>query len=201
MSALLQISAGRGPIEVRHFVGLLAPLLVEALRRAGGVVSGTLAENPASVTLTLDDRAADAVSNWLGVHTLVAPLRGRGHRKRWFAEVTLHTPPDAHHLGASGINLKATRAGGPGGQNVNKRATAVRAVDLGTGIGVRVTAERSQRQNRQQAMTRLGEKVAAVNATACADAEAERWARHQQLRRGAAEHTWKMDGSGGLRRM
>jgi len=57
------------------------------------------------------------------------------------------------------LKIEFARAGGPGGQNVNKRETAVRIVHIPTNISVHASGERSQEQNREQAMSILRAKI------------------------------------------
>ena len=57
------------------------------------------------------------------------------------------------------MKVELSKAGGPGGQNVNKRETAVRLVHIPTGISVRTTSERSQAQNKEKALQILKGKL------------------------------------------
>ena len=62
-------------------------------------------------------------------------------------------------LSPEDLKIEFARSGGPGGQNVNKRETAVRIVHIPTNISVSVRTERSQEQNREQAMAILRAKI------------------------------------------
>ena len=57
------------------------------------------------------------------------------------------------------LKIEFSKSGGPGGQNVNKRETAVRIVHIPSNISVHVSTERSQEQNRELAMSILRAKI------------------------------------------
>ena len=57
------------------------------------------------------------------------------------------------------LKIEFARSSGPGGQNVNKRETAVRIVHIPTGIAVHASGERSQEQNRESALSILRAKI------------------------------------------
>ncbi|MFA5095047.1 MAG: PCRF domain-containing protein [Candidatus Paceibacterota bacterium] len=57
------------------------------------------------------------------------------------------------------LKIEFSRSSGPGGQNVNKRETAVRLIHIPTGISVHASEERSQEQNRERAISILRAKI------------------------------------------
>jgi len=59
------------------------------------------------------------------------------------------------------LEIQFAKSGGAGGQNVNKRETAVRITHTPTNISVHVSSERSQQQNREKALQLLAGKVMA----------------------------------------
>lgn len=193
MIRVVQISAGRGPVEVRRFVEDLRPVIEGLLKARGLAVVATEVED-ASARLWVDGEAD--LADLIGTHALVDPSRGQGARRRWFAGVSVRlVAARAPRLDLRDVRFSADRAGGPGGQHVNTTSSAVRALHVPTGLAVRVAEERSQHQNRRVALERLAEALDARAREAEARTRAGDRAAHDAVVRGAPKLTWVREGS------
>ena len=171
--AVLHIISGTGGDDAEDFARMLATMYQRYAEDKGfAVYEIEKHETPQggykNITLEIaDKRAYKLLKNETGVHRLVriSPFNAKKQRHTSFAlvDVTPKLPPlQEIEIPESDLEIDFINSSGPGGQNVNKRETAVRIKHIPSGIAVRVERERSQAQNKELALEILRGKLFAL---------------------------------------
>jgi len=169
-NAVMTVFAGAGGDDSEDFVRMLSEMYVAFIEKNNWQIAPlhTHANDHGgykNISFEIQGKGVyGLLKNESGVHRLVriSPFNSKKQRHTSFAMVEVI--PQFNTLSEleipdEDIRVEFSKSGGPGGQNVNKRETAVRVIHLPTEVAVHVDSERTQGQNRDKAIQLLQGKL------------------------------------------
>ena len=205
MKFYILITAGRGPAECAVVVEKVHQMILNRIDeyKLGNLRiidynehdSGRGLMSVTSEVTCLDKRYFEMLKNeWEGTIKWVCTkntIRPNHKRKNWFIGVSFYEVPEPIEIRDIDIRFQSMRSSGPGGQNVNKVESAVRATHIPTGISVVVQTSRDQSMNRKIAYRHLIDRLSLMEKYKTDVLNADMWNEHTALQRGGQVKTFK----------
>lgn len=189
---IIQISSGQGPAECELAVSKLASALMDEFPDITILTEHRSRFSKEFTSITLESDSDLSVLEGSILWICQSPFRAHHKRKNWFVDVSvIPDKADSIVLDEKDVRFERFHCGGNGGQNVNKVETGVRLTHIPTGLVVTSTAERSQQQNRNDAMRKLRFLLKEQENANQDEHENAKWREHNRIVRGNPVRTYE----------
>jgi len=193
----VQFTAGRGPVECAAACYKISRKFIDEVNDMKIIPSIVDCEDDdefgfRSIIIKIDKASDEQIATirakWEGTIKYISTknsFRPNHKRKNWFVGCNFFEVDDTKiTFDMNDIKVDLMRSSGPGGQNVNKVESGVRLTHIPTGIIVKCTLSREQKQNLKVAKEIMQAKLDTINNTKESNIKNQFWLSHDSLERG-----------------